>query len=160
MPMQATTTTPLFSANLTPHRSLNQRQLALLSGLLAVAIVGPAFVYIALGIVAAVGFVLLILIGIGGVLYFSLRQGRRSEQVTLWPDELEITFTDASGTRTLRRLAPRGVRLTLDRDYDEKTTALRLKAGPEEIELGAFLHTDDKASFAKAFGTALRRARS
>ena len=31
MPMQATTTTPLFSANLTPHRSLNQRQLALLS---------------------------------------------------------------------------------------------------------------------------------
>jgi uncharacterized membrane protein len=59
----------------------------------------------------------------------------------------------------LRRFDPKAVRLVLDRDMNEKTRALRLRSGAENVEIGAFLSPDDKASFAKEFGRALRQAR-
>ena len=48
----------------------------------------------------------------------------------------------------------------LDRDADEKTVAMRLRSGKDELEIGTFLNSDDKSSFAKALGTALRKARA
>ena len=59
----------------------------------------------------------------------------------------------------LRRFAPKTVRLIVVRDENEKTIAVRLRSGKEELELGAFLSPEDRSSFARAFGTALRKAR-
>jgi uncharacterized membrane protein len=47
----------------------------------------------------------------------------------------------------------------LTRDENERTTAMYLTHGSERIEIGAFMAVNDKSSFARAFGQALRKAR-
>jgi uncharacterized membrane protein len=158
MAMQTTTTLPLFSAALRPERPLRAAggwmslgAAALVAVPLVIAV--PSF---ALPVIA--GFVLT---G-AGLALLGVRQARNqriSQQITLWPEQLEITLTDGRGDRQLRRFHPKSVRLVLDRDLNEKTRALRLRTDGEEFEIGAFLSTDDKASLARAFGRALRKAR-
>ena len=46
------------------------------------------------------------------------------------------------------------------RDYEERTTRLRLRERERELVIASFLNPEDKASFAKAFGTALKTARN
>ena len=102
--------------------------------------------------------------GLGvGLIWWALsahqRDGRRYEQVTLWPDHLELKQVDVTGKETLTRFNPFFVKLVIDRDYNERTTALHLRTRDRDVELGAFLNPDEKSSFAKAFGTALKRSR-
>src|SRR5690606_20184356 len=78
----------------------------------------------------------------------------------LWPDQLELRQVAPGGEEQLRRFNPFYVKLDIDRDFDERTTALHLRTRDDDIEIGAFLSSDDKASFAKVFGTALKKARN
>ena len=160
MPMQATTTSPLFAAELTPHRALGRGGRRLVAALVILLVLSPLLLVLSGSIWAMVGFVTLDGVAIALTFYFSARRGKRREIVRMWSDQLEIASIDAKGDRVLRRFEPRLVRLVLERDDNEKTLALRLRSGREEIEIGAFLNSDDKASFAKAFGTALRKARA
>lgn len=158
MPMQATTTTPLFSAALKPDRSAR-----IMGGWVAYAIAVVAATPLAV-LAPEVLIPALSAFGIGGAAMTAIsvhqsRQRRMAQQVTLWADQLEIATTSAGGVRTLRRLDPKTVRLVLSRDDNEKTVAMRLRSGQDEVELGAFLKPEDRASFARAFGTALRQAR-
>lgn len=158
MPMQATTTTPLFAAMLKPEGSPRLTGGWLAFSLAAVAATPFVLVVPQVLIPAAAAF------GVGGTTLTALslrssRQRRVTQQVTLWVDQLEIATIDRHGARKLRRFDPKKVRLVLDRDENERTIAMRLRTGKEDCELGAFLKSEDRASFAKAFGTALRRAR-
>lgn len=158
MPMQATTTQPLFAATLRPERSLRSA-----GGWLALVIAGivgtpllvavPEFLLPGLSAYGLAG---------GGLVLFGIRQARRGqayEKVTVWTDQLEIVSVEANGARTLRRFDPKTVRLRLERDENERTLGLVLVADKDEKALGSFLSTDEKSSFAKAFGRALRQAR-
>jgi uncharacterized membrane protein len=160
MPMQATTTTPLFSAELTPNRVLGRKAAGVLVALVISLVTLPGILFAPLGGWIIGGLVLANVLAIVAVLQLSLSRGKRSEQVTLWSDQLELVATDAKGARTLRRFNPKAVRLVVQRDFNERTTGMVLKSGKDEIALGEFLSGDDKSSFAKAFGTALRRARA
>ena len=160
MPMQATTTTPLFSAELTPHRSLGSRGVTLVTSLCLLFAAIPGLSMISLGLWPIAALMAATALATGAALYLSLRQGKRREHVTVWPEQIEWVATDAKGDRTLRRFNPKTVRLVLDRDADEKTVAMRLRSGKDELEIGTFLNSDDKSSFAKALGTALRKARA
>lgn len=151
---------PLFAAELTPHRSLSARGGWIVVGLGALLTLLPALALLSVDLWAIIGLMSLDLAAIATTLYASLRRGKRREQITVWTDQLEWTATDARGGKVLRRFNPKTVRLVLDRDADEKTMALRLRHGRDELEVGAFLHSDDKSSFAKALGTALRKARA
>ena len=158
MPMQATTTTPLFAAALKPDRSPR-----IVGGWVAFAVAAVAAAPLAV-LVPGVLLPAAVAFGIGGagMTALSLRQSRRrrlTQQVTLWADQLEVATTERSGARTRRRFDPKTVRLMLQRDDNEKAVAMRLRAGKDELELGAFLKPEDRSSFARAFGTALRRAR-
>ena len=158
MPMQATTTTPLFAATLRPDRPLRLFGGWLAYGLAAIAVMPLVVLVPGIALPAAVAFAL----GGAGLAGLAVRQSRQrklAQRITLWPDQLEIASTDRQGARSLRRFDPAHVRLLLDRDVNEKTVALHLRAGQDALELGAFLSPEDRASFAKAFGTALRRAR-
>ena len=156
--MQVTTTSPLFAATLRPDRSLRMA-----GGWLALALAGivgtpfliamPEFVLPGLAAFAMAA---------AGLLGLSLRQSRQkrtSQQVTLWADQLEVATTLPGAEKVLRRFDPAEVKLRLQRDSFERTTGIYLRHGGDEIELGAFLSTADKSSFARAFGGALRRAR-
>lgn len=156
--MQVTTTTPLFAATLRPDRSL--RAAGGWIGLSIAGLVGAPF------LVAIPEFVLpgLLAYGlaIGAMSVFSLRLARRdrlAQTITLWPDQLEVVTLGPRQERQLRRLDPAQARLRLVRNDNERTTGIFLRQGTEEIEIGTFLSIEDKSSFARAFGAALRKAR-
>ncbi len=158
MPMQVTTTAPLFAATIRPDRSLHTA-----GGWLGLAVVGlvggplliaaPEMVFPALAAYGAAG---------AGLFALNLRQARRQrlfQQVTVWPEQLEIVTTDHSNEPHLQRFAPHAVRLRLVRDENERTTGIFLQHGEDALELGAFLASEEKSSFARALGAALRKAR-
>jgi uncharacterized membrane protein len=154
----STTTSPLFSATLRPDRSL--RAAGGWIGLAAAALFGLPFV------VTVPEFLLPSLVGFaiaaGGLTVLTIRQARRArlvERVTVWPDQIELLSASRKQERQLRRLDPKKVRLVLTRDENERTTAMYLTHGSERIEIGAFMAVNDKSSFARAFGQALRKAR-
>ena len=161
MPKMTTQTQarPLFAAKLTPHRSLGRKGFRVVIVLVAVLATIPGIIFFSMGAWPMVGFLVLVVLLIWWALSASLRDGKRIETVTLWPDELEFKRFSARGKEELLRFNPYFVKLVIDRDYNERTTALHLRTRDDDVEVGAFLNGDEKASFAKAFGTALKRAR-
>jgi uncharacterized membrane protein len=159
MPMQATTTAPLFAAQLTPNRSLGPAGMRWIIGLVTALAVLPGLIFFTLGAWPVVAFMVLDIVAIAVALHIAMRRGKRREQITLWSDRLEIVTTDIRGTESVRGFNPKTVRLVIDRDFNERANALKLRTAQGETEIGAFLAPDDRSSFAKAFGTALRKAR-
>lgn len=151
---------PLFAARLTPHRSLSPRGIKIVVAVLASMALLPGLIFYMLGAWPVVGFMGLDVLALYWALTWSFRDGKRSEQVTLWQDLLEIRQISPSGEETRETFNPTLVRLVIDRDFDERTTGLKLKTQDRELIVGAFLNPDDKGSFAKAFGTALKKARA
>lgn len=120
----------------------------------------PGIVFFSLGAWPIVGFMGLDVALIWWALVAHQRDGKRYEEVTLWPDQLELKQVDGSGKHVLTRFNPYFVKLVIDRDFNERTTALHLRTRDQDVVIGAFLNQDEKSSFAKAFGTALKRARA
>ena len=150
---------PLFSADLTPHRAMNARERWVVVGLAALLGAIPALISLSAGAWPIALFVGAAVIAIAVALTLSDKNGKRREIVTLWPDRLEIVQIDAKGQKEQRLLSSLVARLIIDRDFDEQTTRLRVRSGEDDLEIGAFLSPDDKSSFGKVFGTALKRAR-
>jgi uncharacterized membrane protein len=150
---------PLFAAKLTPHRSMGRRGFRAVIVMVAVLATIPGIIFFSMGAWPIVGFMGLDVGLIAWALLAHQRDGKRYEQVTLWPDQLELKQVDGTGKETLTRFNPFYVKLVIDRDFNERTTGLHLRTGERDIEVGTFLNTDEKSSFAKAFGTALKRAR-
>lgn len=161
MPKMTTQTQarPLFAAKLTPHRSLGRKGFRVVIVLLAVLATIPGIIFFSMGAWPIVGFLGLDIALIWWAMRSSQRDGKRYEEVTLWPDQLELKQVDGAGKETLSRFNPYFVKLVVDRDYNERTVALHLRTRDRDIVLGQFLNQDEKSSFAKAFGTALKRAR-
>lgn len=158
MPMQATKTAPLFAAILRPDISL--RMAGGWLGLGFAAISATPFALAAPELLAP-GLVAMALAG-GTLIALGLRQSRRRrwmQQVTLWPDQLEISTQAPGRPANMWRASPSAVRLRLERDENERIIGLFVRHEQTEIELGAFLSVADRSSFARAFGRSLRRAR-
>ena len=160
MPMQATTTTPLFAAELTPARSLTPSRVQWIVTLCMALIALPGLLLVSTEPWIIAALMVADFVAITGVLFVSLRKGRQREHVTVWTSELEWLVTDAKGAKTLRRFDPRTVRLLLERDANEKTTAIHLRTETEQVEIGSLLGLEDRSTFARALGTALRKARA
>jgi uncharacterized membrane protein len=119
----------------------------------------PGLVFYGAGAWPVVGFMGLDVLGIWAALTISMRGGKAYEVITLWPTALELKKIDAKGGEEVLNFAPKAVKFLVDRDYNERVTALWLKADTRKVPLGAFLSTDEKLSLSKVFGTALRKAR-
>ena len=150
---------PLFAARLTPHRSLSPRGIKTVVGILAALALLPGLIFYTLGAWPVVGFMGLDVVALYWALSHSFRDGRRYEQVTLWSDSLQILQVTPRGQETLQTFNPLLVKLIVERDFEERTTGVKLRTKERDLVIGAFLNPDDKASFAKVFGTALKKSR-
>ena len=150
---------PLFAATLTPHRSLTPTGKKIVIGLVAALALVPGIVFYVAGAWPVVGFMGLDILAIWAALTISMRGGRAYEVVTLWPTSLELKKVDAKGAEEVLSFVPKSVKFVIDRDYNERVTALWLKSDGKKVPLGSFLSPDEKLSLSKAFGTALRKAR-
>ena len=150
---------PLFAARLTPHRSLSPRGIRIVVAVLGSLLVLPGLIFFELGAWPVIGFMAMAVVALYAALSWSFRDGRRFEEVTLWADRLEVRQVAPGGGEHRQSFNPFFVRLRIERDFDEHVVAIVLHTKEEEVMVGAFLNPDDKASFAQAFGTALRKAR-
>ena len=150
---------PLFAATLTPHRSLSPRGKRIVIALVAALALVPGVVFYVAGAWPVVGFMGLDVLAIWAALTISMRSGKLSEVVTLWPGTLELKKIDAKGAEEVLTFEPVAARFVIDRDYNERVNALWLKEADRKVALGAFLTPDEKLSLSKVFGTALRKAR-
>jgi uncharacterized membrane protein len=150
---------PLFAATLTPHRSLSQAGYRIVIAILAIGTTIPGMIFFSMGAWPVVGFLGLDILLIWWALSTSMRQGKQLEEVTLWADQLQLRQVSPNGKEQITRFNPFFVKLVLDRDMNERTTGLHLRTRDSDIEIGAFLSPDEKSSFGKVFGTALKKAR-
>lgn len=150
---------PLFAATLTPHRSLSPAGKRVVVGLVAALALVPGLLFYFAGAWPVVGFMGLDVLAIWAALTISMRAGKMHEVVSIWPGTLELRKVDAKGGESVLRYATENVRFAIDRDFNERVTALWLREGETRVPLGNFLSSEEKASFSKAFGAALRKAR-
>jgi uncharacterized membrane protein len=150
---------PIFAARLTPHRSLTPRGRHVLILVVAIGAAIPGLIFYSLGAWPIVVFAILDVIVVALALRWSMRDARRFEEVTLWPNRLQVRRVSAGGREAVSQFDPHAVRLTVERDYDERTTAISLRTRTGRFEIGEFLATTERASFAQVFGRALRQAR-
>ena len=163
---------PVFSATLTPFRSMDSRANRRVVILYAVLTTIPGLFFFHIGAWPVVGFLGLDIAALWLAFKWSRRSGRAYEEVTLWSHALKIISCTPAGRITTRTLNPFWVRLHLDRDYEDRIIRIVLnnrehraqersgKSVGEHVEIGAFLNPDDKTSFARIFSRALISVKS
>lgn len=156
--MQVTTTQPLFSATLRPERSLPSAG-GWIALVLAAIVATPLLIAVPNLLLPGLAAFVLAAVGLVWLGRYLGKKRQLSQIITLWPEQLEITTTGQGDERQLQRLDIGSVRLRLVRDAYERTTGVFLRHENGELELGSFLSVEDKSSFARAFGSALRQAR-
>lgn len=150
---------PLFSAFLTPHRALNAKGIRYVIAFTAIMASIPSIFFFSIGAWPIVGLMGLDVAVLWWAMSVSLKSGDAFEEVTLWPDTLEVRHVTAWGKERQHKFNPFYVRLRVDRDYEDRVIHLVLSVRQQRLEIGTFLTPDDKASFAQVFGAALVDAR-
>jgi uncharacterized membrane protein len=149
----------LFSALLTPHRSLNRGGFLLLMGFLSAVSFAAGLAFLLMGAWPVLGFFGLDVLAIYWAFRINFRRARASEEIRVTPSELRVRRISHRGHVAEFVLNPLWVQL------DQKTHAefgiekLYLLSRGRRVSIASFLGPDEKASFAKALTAALHAAR-
>jgi uncharacterized membrane protein len=149
----------LFSALLTPHRSLNRSGFLVLMGFISVVSFAAGVVFLVIGAWPVFGFFGLDVLVIYWAFRINFRDAKASEEIRITPSELRVRRISHRGHVVEFVLNPLWVQL------DQKTHAefgiekLYLLSKGSRVSIASFLGPDEKASFAKALTVALRAAR-
>ena len=149
----------LFSALLTPHRSLNRTGFLVLMAVLSLISFAAGVVFLLMGAWPVFGFFGLDVLAIYWAFRVNFRDATATEEIRVTPSELRIRRVNHRGDVVEWVLNPLWVQL------DQKTHAefgiekLYLVSKGRSISIARFLGADEKASFAKALTAALQAAR-
>jgi uncharacterized membrane protein len=149
----------LFSALLTPHRSLNRSGFLVLMGFIGVVSFAAGMVFLLIGAWPVFGFFGLDVLVIYWAFRINFRHAKASEEIRITPSELRVRRVSHRGHVVEFVLNPLWVQL------DQKTHAefgiekLYLLSKGRRVSIASFLGPDEKASFAKALTVALQAAR-
>jgi uncharacterized membrane protein len=149
----------LFSATLTPHRSLGRRGFLLLMAVIAGLWFTTGLYFWALGAWPVIGFVGLDFLAIWLAFRLNYRAARAYEDVEVSRHALVIRKVTAGGRAREIRFNPSWVRLEVDADKENGVRRVSVRMRDERVPVGAFLNPEDRKSFALAFGAALAEAR-
>lgn len=151
---------PLFSAVLTPHRSLSGKGFTALMLAIGASSLTAGLIFWLAGAWPVVGFMGLDVLAVYVAFRVSYRAARAFEHVEMTRNSLVIRKVDAKGNSRVYRFHPYWARLEVDHSYGKGVTDIRLTSHGRRISLGSFLGPDDRDSFAAAFADALKSARS
>ncbi|WP_196260336.1 DUF2244 domain-containing protein [Pelagibacterium limicola] len=150
---------PLFSALLTPHRAMSRKAIRWVVAIAAILASIPGVTFYAMGAWPVVGLLGVDILALWWALSASLKSGEAYEEITLWPDALDIRRVNPRGRETHFSFNPFYVRFSVVRDNENRVTALKLMTRGKQTEIGRFLTPYDKDQFARTFADALRRAK-
>ena len=149
----------LFSALLTPHRSLNRTGFLVLMAFVSMVSFAAGLAFLLMGAWPVLGFFGLDVIAIYWAFRVNFRRAGATEEIRVTPSELRVRRVSHRGHVVEFVLNPLWVRL------DQKTHAefgiekLYLVSKGRHVSIASFLGPDEKASFAKALTAALQAAR-
>jgi uncharacterized membrane protein len=149
----------LFSALLTPHRSLNRTGFLVLMAFLTVVSFAAGLAFLLMGAWPVFGFFGLDVLVVYWAFRINFRRARATEEIRVTPSELRVRRVSHRGHVVEWVLNPLWVQL------DQKTHAefgiekLYLVSRGRRVSVGNFLGADEKASFAKALTAALQAAK-
>jgi uncharacterized membrane protein len=149
----------LFSALLTPHRSLNRTGFLVLMGFLSVVSFAAGVAFLLMGAWPVLGFFGLDVLAVYWAFRVNFHRSQATEEIIITPSELRVRRVSHRGHVVEWVLNPLWVQL------DQKTHAefgiekLYLVSRGRRISVASFLGADEKASFAKALTAALQTAK-
>lgn len=147
---------PVFSAKLTPYRSLPANGFVVLMLLICALTVSTAIMFLTVGAWPIVAFLALDVAIIYLAFQLNYRAALAYEEVIITPSELIVRRVSAWGRVKVETLHPFWTRLKTAYDEDaEQVLAIKLESKGRQVPVGAFLNPDDKESFANALGDAL-----
>src|SRR5882724_4657828 len=149
----------LFSALLTPHRSLNRTGFLVLMGFIGAVSFAAGLAFLLMGAWPVLGFFGLDVLAIWWAFRINFRHARASEEITVTPSELRVRRTSHRGHVVEWVLNPLWVRLDQKSDAEYGIERLYLVSRGRRVSIGSFLGPDEKASFAKALLAALQSAK-
>jgi uncharacterized membrane protein len=149
----------LFSALLTPHRSLSRAGfLALMLFVIAVSF-AAGLVCVLIGAWPVFGFFGLDVLAIYWAFRINFRSGRASEEIRVTTSELRVRRISHRGHVMEFVLNPLWVKLDQKVHAEYGIEKLYLLSRGRRVSIGSFLGPDEKASFAKALLAALQAAK-
>ena len=149
----------LFSARLTPHRSLSRGGFLALMGFLSFVSFAAGLAFWLMGAWPVFGFFGLDVLAIYFAFRINFRHARASEEIRVTPSELRLRRVSHRGHVVEFVLNPLWVQLDQKTHAEYGVEKLYLLSKGRRVSIASFLGPDEKASFAKALGAALAAAR-
>ncbi|MBN9602640.1 MAG: DUF2244 domain-containing protein [Afipia felis] len=150
---------PIFTAELTPHRSLSRRGFIVLMTFLCVVSFTAGIVFLRMGAWPVFGFFGLDVLLIYWAFRVNYARARASEHLVLTPHELRLRRVSHRGHVMEWTFNPHWVRLDQEEHEEFGIERLYLTSHGRSVAVGSFLGPDEKASFAKALRLALQDAK-
>jgi uncharacterized membrane protein len=149
----------LFSALLTPHRSLNRTGFLVVMAFVSVVSFAAGLAFLLMGAWPVLGFFGLDVIAIYWAFQINFRRARASEEILVTPSELRLRRISHRGQVMEFVLNPLWVQLDRKTHAEYGIEKLYLVSKGRRIAIAGFLGPDEKASFANALAAALQAAR-
>jgi uncharacterized membrane protein len=140
----------LFSALLTPHRSLNRTGFVLVMTFLSVISFATGVAFLIMGAWPVFGFLGLDVLAIYIAFKINFGRARAREEITVTPSELRLRRVSHRGHVVEWVLNPLWVQLDEVVHEEFGTERLYLLSRGRRVSVGSFLGAEEKASFAKA----------
>jgi uncharacterized membrane protein len=150
----------LFSALLTPHRSLNRTGFLVLMAFICAISFAAGMAFLMMGAWPVVGIFGLDVLAIWWAFRINFRRAHGArEEISVTPSELRVRRVSHRGHVAEWVLNPLWVRLDQTGDPEFGIERLYLVSRGRRVSIGHFLGPDEKASFAKALLGALQAAK-
>jgi len=149
----------IFSALLTPHRSLNRAGFLAVMLFLSVVSFVTGLAFLMMGAWPVFGFFGLDVLVIWWAFKANFRAARASEEIVVTPSELRVRRVSHRGQVSEWTFNPLWVRLDQEVDEEYGIEHLYLISRRHRLHIAGFLGPEEKASFHKALVGALNAAR-
>lgn len=150
---------PVFSAELTPYRSLGLRGFKvffLIAGLLSLV---HAIVFMVIGAWPIVFFFGLDFALLFGAFWLNYRSARSREEVRVSRIDVSVRKFTPSGRMIEHRFNPFWARFNIARHQEIGIVSMSVSDRGQRTDVGSFLNRDDRETFATAFSGALATVR-
>ena len=151
---------PIFSALLTPHRSLGRTGFAILMGILGLISLFVGLLFWSIGAWPIVGFFGLDVLLLYTAFRLNYRSAKAREEVTVSRTRLDIRKIAPSGRAEDHLFNPFWAKFAVSRHDEIGITSMTVEGQGRRVPIGSFLNPDDRESFATAFGRALTTAKA
>jgi len=149
----------IFTALLTPHRSLNRTGFLVMMSLLSAVSFAAGIAFLIMGAWPVLGFFGLDALAIYVAFKINFRRAKAYEEISVTPSELRLRRVSHRGHVMEWVFNPLWVRLDQIAHEEFGIERLYLVSKGRRVAIASFLGADEKASFAKALSAALAAAR-